>query len=347
MKFINDDDLRKKFTFDEIKKSFESHYINCESYRKYCDSCSFTPSQLNDFNDLYSIPQIPTAIFKSVDVYSGDKSECKCCTSSGTKGVVSKIYRDRKTIESFVETIEQTVSKLYGLTKENSVIFNLGPELEEAGDIWLAYVTGFLKNVYETYNFMHSGIFETDKLIEKINNTSGKRIVLLGAPVLFMKLFADLKAKNIKMTLPKDSVAFTVGGWKSINGDVLTRNELCEMFREYLDIETNQYYDIYNQVESNTPFFECKNHKKHIPSGYLVIIRDPVTLEKMNNGEEGIISFLDSSAGSYPSFVISDDIGSVSEKCECGIGGQILNYKRRVQTVEAKGCALKIDQRLV
>lgn len=346
-RYINDENERNEFTFNEIKKCFEFHYNNCIQYKVFCDINEIEPSDINEFDDLYKIPQIPTAVFKSLDVHSVDKRACKCCTSSGTKGAVSRIYRDEATIRSFVETIRMDAGLLYGLTIDNCVVYNLGPSAAEAGDIWIAYVTGFLRNILETHNFMHSGVLETDALVEKLRNADGtKRIVLLGAPALFMKVFADMERNNIHLELPADAIVFTAGGWKVKSDISLGRDAICSMFKMYFGIDESQYFDVYNQVESNTPFFECKYHKKHIPAGFLAIIRDPVTLEKLDDGEEGIMTFIDSSSKSYPAFVMTDDIASVSEGCECGIGGQVFNYVRRVTAVETKGCALKLDQKM-
>ena len=120
---------------------------------------------------------------------------------------------------------------------------------------------------------------------------------------------------------------------------------ICGCVRSsYFVIKGDQYFDVFNQVESNTPFFECRCHRKHIPAGFLVFTRDPVSLEKLDDGEEGVLCFLDSSAESYPAFVITDDIGRITEGCECCLGGQVFSFTRRVRTVETKGCALKLEQ---
>ena len=336
-------------TFSKIKKSFEYHYTHCESYRNYCQHGyeEFTPEDLNQFEDLYKIPQISTAIFKTLDVCSTDKDSCKCCKSSGTKGTVSKIYRDKQTVQAFQNSIVEQANLMYGLTTDNCVIYNLGPSEEEAGDIWIAYVMGFLKNVYESYNFMHGGVLESDKLIDAVkNHTSKKRIVLLGAPALFIRVFEFMETKGIHLSLPDDALFLTAGGWKSRTGDTMSREALNELITKYFGIGESQIFDIYNQVESNTLFFECRYHHKHIPTDFLMIIRDPRTLEKLDDGQEGLVTFLDPGSNSYPAFVMTDDIGYVTEGCECGFKGQIFHYVRRVKTVETKGCAMKLDQNL-
>lgn len=334
--------------FTKLKENFEHHFQSCEPFRNYCvDFNKFTPEKLNSFNDLYMIPQISTAVFKAMDVCSVDKESCKCCKSSGTKGTVSKIYRDKQTVQAFLDSIVEQANLMYGLTADNCVIYNLGPSEEEAGDVWIAYAMGFLKTVYESYNFMHGGVLESDKLIEALkNHTSEKRIVMLGAPALFVRIFEIMETKGIHLNLPNDALLLTAGGWKSRTGDTMSREALNSLITKYFGIGDSQIYDVYNQVESNTPFFECRYHHKHVPAGFLMIVRDPRTLEKLEDGKEGLVTFLDSSSNSYPAFVLTDDIGYVTEGCECGIKGQIFHYVRRVNTVETKGCAMKLDQKV-
>ena len=78
-----------------------------------------------------------------------------------------------------------------------------------------------------------------------------------------------------------------------------------------------------------------------------MIVRDPRTFEKLDDGKEGVITFLDSSSNSYPAFVVTDDIGYVTNGCDCGLNGQVFHYVRRVETVETKGCAMKLDQKIL
>lgn len=348
MDFMADEKSIQDYTFTKIKESFEYHYQQCESYRRFCtQGHKFSPESLNEFDDLEKIPQISTAVFKSIDVCSVDKNSCKCCKSSGTKGTVSKIYRDDQTIQSFLHSICENVKEMYDLTPENCVIYNLGPSEEEAGDVWIAYVTGFLKRVFETYHFLRAGVLETDELIEKIKDiNTRKRVVLLGAPTLFVRLFEKMEDGNIHIQLPDDAIMLTAGGWKNKAGDTMSRTAFSELIKNYFGIGENQYFDLYNQVESNTLFCECQYHNKHVPAGHLIIVRDPRTLEKMEDGKEGLITFLDATSNSYPAFVMTDDIGYVTRECECGRKGQVFHYVRRARSVEAKGCAMKLDQNI-
>ena len=236
VRFIENEKERKDFTFTEIKKSFCFHYQNCDSFRAYCDMYHFTPDSINTFEDLYMIPQITTTIFKSMDVLSKEKRSCKCCTSSGTKGVVSRIYRDKATVRAFLDSVYSGLNRFYDMDIKETVILNLGCDKEEAGDVWLAYVTGFLNSDMETRNFVHSGILETQKLVETINDPEmKKRILLLGPPTLFLKVFEDMEKENIKVKLPENAVVITAGGWKNKSNISLSREEFLKKLNIYFE----------------------------------------------------------------------------------------------------------------
>lgn len=336
-----------KEIYSDMKNVFEFHYNNCELYRKYCIKNECKPSDINSIEDLCKIPQIPTAVFKQFDVLSKKIEECTCCLSSGTKGFTSKIYRDEETINKFLDLIDDSIKKLYGCTKDNCIVLNLGPDVEEAYDIWMGLATSLVRTRYNEYFFTHSMKIDVEKFINFFNDEEkirDKKIIIFGAPTLFLRVFDYIEQNQIDFSIKQEAIVITAGGWKNAKGETLSKEEFYKKFETNLGISSDYIYDAYNQVEMNTPIFECRNHKKHIPENLKVIIRDPVTLEPLPYGKEGVITFLDSSAKSFPCFVITDDIGYLTEKCECGLDGPIFNYKRRVLTVETKGCALKMDQ---
>ncbi|MDI6798944.1 MAG: hypothetical protein QMD12_03055 [Candidatus Aenigmarchaeota archaeon] len=80
-----------------------------------------------------------------------------------------------------------------------------------------------------------------------------------------------------------------------------------------------------------------------------VSIRNPNNLnEEVGVGEEGLFAFLASTITSYPSFIISGDIGVMTtgyeEKCECGRIGPTVEHRRRAKGMAARGCALVLEE---
>jgi long-chain-fatty-acid---luciferin-component ligase len=90
---------------------------------------------------------------------------------------------------------------------------------------------------------------------------------------------------------------------------------------------------------------DCEHGRKHCPPWLHASARAPKTLAPLGWGESGILAYLDPTATSYPCFVLSDDFGSVTrgERCPCGRSGDVLTIERRINRIEARGCALKLD----
>ena len=65
----------------------------------------------------------------------------------------------------------------------------------------------------------------------------------------------------------------------------------------------------------------------------------------MPSGAKGVLSFLDPTPRSYPGYLLSEDIGIVYEDFACGCGRttDAVEIVRRVNRVESRGCALRIE----
>jgi long-chain-fatty-acid---luciferin-component ligase len=138
----------------------------------------------------------------------------------------------------------------------------------------------------------------------------------------------------------------TAGGWKRATGSVVPRDELTDLVVSAFALpEGGQVRDCFNMVELNSVLFECEHQVKHVPPWLRVTARDPGTLEVLPSGAQGTLAFLDALPTSYPGFLLSDDFGTVryGVACPCGRTSDVLDVTRRIQTVEARGCALKMD----
>jgi long-chain-fatty-acid---luciferin-component ligase len=342
-----DDKKRNEFQKKYILETFGHHYSKCSKYKSYCDFLKVTPEVLANTKDLSSIPVIPTAVYKNMKITSVPEEQIvKRCTSSGTQGLISEVYRDEDTICRLINSITVGIKEFYNIDPDGMVVANLGPSTEEAGDIWFSYITSIIDLLGETHYFVKNGTLLCEELEEFIEGfKSEKRLVLLGPPVMYRYFIDYLLRKNKKLSMGEKDLLITAGGWKKFSGEKIEREPFTDLVSENLGIRKENVFDLFNQVELNTVIFECEHKKKHIPPWLRVIVRNPVTLEEVPDGEIGILSYLDSSALSYTCFILSDDFGRVTTGCTCGRTGQVVEIVRRVNRVETKGCAVKIDSK--
>lgn len=331
-----------------IIEAFRHHYSNSEEYRKFCENSNIGLDDIKIKADLVKIPQIPSAIFKSIDVLSIDRKDIvKRCTSSGTHGLISNIYRDEITLDRLLNSISFGLKELYDIDINGCTVVNLGPDTDEAADIWFAYITSILNLVLDAHNFMVKGELQCEAVYNFINNNSDKKLLILGAPPLLLHFINYLKDNGLKLNLKKGDIVKTAGGWKKHTGIMIERDEFSLLMKEYFNADEEGILDAFNQVELNTVVFECNKKSKHLPPWVKVIVRDPYTLEDIGYEKLGILSYLDASSNSYPCFLLSDDLGILKKDCSCGRSGDVVQLVRRVKKVEAKGCAIKIDSNLL
>ena len=142
---------------DIITKSFRYHYNNCEVYRKYCDFVNITPDMIQNENDFLKIPLIPSTMFKIQDIITGDRNNIvRVCTSSGTKGHVSNIYRDATTMDFFFKSICHNLKEYMDV--KDLYCLNLGPTEKESKDLWIAYAINMLGRIYPIDNYIREGL---------------------------------------------------------------------------------------------------------------------------------------------------------------------------------------------
>lgn len=343
-----DEVRRQGFQFDILREAFRHHFENCPAFGRYCQSEGVTPELIKAPEHLPRIPLIPSSTFKSLDVRSvPEESITKVCYSSGTRGGLSRIPRDNTSLERFVGSIRISAEQLLGLRAEAQV-FNLGPDSDEAKEVWFPYVMSLLGLLRPAENYVMDGVFYPLSLVEALSSLpKTTQPFLVGPPILFLRLLHFLHEEGVTLDLgAQGGFVVTAGGWKSFSDEQIEREEFTTLCTTLLGVKgRGQIRDAYNMVELNTVLFECELGIKHIPPWLIIESLDPETLAPKQSNEMGLLAFYDPLPTSYPGFILSDDFGKVNkETCACGRSGPTFEFCRRVALVEGRGCALTMGR---
>jgi hypothetical protein len=95
-------------------------------------------------------------------------------------------------------------------------------------------------------------------------------------------------------------------------------------------------------VEHPILYCDCKNHHFHVPAYSRVIIRDVKTLERVSNGQIGLVNLITPMVKATPILsVMTDDLGVLHEgvECGCGIISPYLEIIGRIGLKDIKTCA--------
>jgi long-chain-fatty-acid---luciferin-component ligase len=225
-------------------------------------------------------------------------------------------------------------------------IFNIGPATREAPNLWIAYVMAGVAVIYTTRCYVQNDVFDIEQLVADMTAVPhSEGISVVGPPPLLLDLAKFLEARG-GVALGDRALVLATGGWKRRQGEAVARGEFDRRVTAALGLAAiEQVRDTYNMVELNTVMFECAHKAKHCAPWVYASARDPRTLAELPSGQAGLLAFADPTPTSYPGFVLSDDFGTVQRRvqCACGIAGDTLTIERRVNKVETRGCALKLE----
>jgi long-chain-fatty-acid---luciferin-component ligase len=351
--FHLDDALKDEALYHEAQRQIIISTLRFHVSRNHAYHDYYTSFGLKDPPDadlpLSAIPLLPSSLFKRrglVLATASDEQIIKRCTSSGTRGSISSVPRDEQTLTNFLGSISSALSCFFNLDRiGNHKAFILGPMPEEAGDLWFSYVLSSMALSFHTEYCEKHGKFRMADAASSIQAAVERRlsVFIIGPPFRIVELCGFLEDRGSSVCLSEDSFVISAGGWKDKESRAIPRVEYIKLVAETFNIDSQMIRDSYNMVELNTVLNECEFHEKHVLPWVDVVARDPSTNHALGDDEPGILSFCDGSALSYPGFILSEDYGVVSSAaCRCGRFGKRVEVLRRIEGLEARGCALKM-----
>lgn len=317
-------------------------------YGRYAERQGFSLPKLQEPGGLNAVPLLPSALFKrrGVSVAHPRAGDILWTTSSGTQGGLSQIPRDDTTLRRFFSSIAILTKSVLEVENPDADLLALGPPADEAKNLWIAYVTaGTAVLLPRTKHYVRDGALHIEDAIRDLQALEGVHVGIMGPPPLILELAKAVSARRVPLRLRHTSQVITIGGWKRRSGEAVPRADFDETVSSAFGLGVAQVRDIFNMVELNTVIMECSAKSLHIPPWLYVRARNHATLEVVPSGVSGVLSYLDPTAVSYPAFILSDDLGVVFENqtCACGRTSDVLKIERRLNTVETRGCALKMD----
>jgi long-chain-fatty-acid---luciferin-component ligase len=329
-----------------IAAAAEHHIATSEVFARLAHGQGFSVQELRATGELASVPLVSSGLFKHRDVRSGTHGAVRLSRSSGTQGTESIVPRDDPTLERLTGTVLHGLREFLGHTAARET-FVLSPPAAEAQDVWFSYVLTLVELLYDTRFFVHTGALRCDELYGALATLDREvEPAIVAPPGLLVDFLRWMVGHDLRLQLgARSGFVVTAGGWKRREDEAVDRAELIALAGDRLGIAATQLRDAFNMVELNTVLFECEHARKHIPPWLAIHARRPADMAIAASGEEGLLSFLDPTATSYPAFILSDDFGRVhAERCPCGRHGETVQLTRRLATVEQRGCGLKLNR---
>lgn len=328
------------------------HRENCKEIRYLYEKEGFDPSSLQSEKDLERLPFIGVTGMKYFLLTSlpHEKAVLKL-TSSGTRGQKTQIWFDEESLNR-VQGMMDVLWAQDGLVSDVPTNYcNFIYDPEQAKDLGIAFS---VKNeqrftpVKDSYFAVKKNAeghweFQVEETIRRLRRYAeeGSPVRLLGIPSFIFELLQKLQEVG-PILLPAGTWTITGGGWKAAEDKKITREQYRSLVTEYLGIPDENIRDGFGMAEHSAPYSECKDHRFHIPVYNRILVRDPITLNVLPNGQTGLLEFITPFNAMVPNLaILSTDLGFLDkEPCSCGSNSPTFTLVGRGGLTKHKGCAI-------
>lgn len=355
----------QELKFEVIKKAAIHHYNDCQAYKRICRKSNFNPTKdLKSYQDIVKIPWITSKSFKqSYNLYQDlisvpENQIYEWYHSSGTSGDPSFVGRDELTYNRFYAGGIRMMELLLGVKRfQKGIVF--GPPLEAVQGLTFAigmkiWTEGMCdESIYLMTQKREEGKIPIDidlTIKTLVSASKTKEICNVGgaSPLAFFTLKNIYENSGQTFDLNKESFgAGFGGGWKTVTGEQITREQFRQVLSEVLGIYQESIRDIYALTENDMIYMECEEFSYHVPPWGEVIIRDPETMAPVEEGEKGLINLINPLAYSWPGIsILLDDVATLvsDKKCKCGRFGRTIDQIGRAVGSDARGCGAMVTE---
>jgi Acyl-protein synthetase, LuxE len=159
--------------------------------------------------------------------------------------------------------------------------------------------------------------------------------------ILWNHLVKPLLAEGICLNLPNIRILHS-GGWKRLQEQAVEKSVFNQKLADVFGCTPECVIDFYGMVESVGVIFpDCTEGNKHGPAFGDVIVRNPLTLEPVAEGEHGIVQVCSVLPTSFPgNLLLTEDMAQVLayDGCACGRRGISFRFAGRIPKAEVRGC---------
>jgi len=298
------------------------------------------------------LPYLPVTSFKTDPPLAlvGTEKIVRTLSSSATTGQTpSRVALDAETSMRMVKGVASILRSFIGPTRRPYLVIDAPETLAARTEIGArgAAIQALRPFASEIVCCLRVGVTGDLELEEQVLNESasrwrGQEVLIYGFTyVVWKHLVTPLLAKGVTLRMPMIRLLHS-GGWKRLQDEAVTRDTFNAGVAELFGCREEHVIDFYGMVENVGIIYpDCEYGNKHVPAFGDVIIRDPLTLLPVAEGQEGLVQVCSVLPTSFPGFlVLTDDIARVVcyDGCPCGRRGTCFRFVKRVPKAEVRGC---------
>ena len=331
-------ELKSLALLDKIVQLTEHHRKNCEEYDKFLQATGWRGAL-----SLEEIPFFPVRLFKELTLKSiSDDEVFRTLTSSGTTGDnVSRIFLDAEAASVQSQMMVRTMSEIIGKIRLPMLIID--SKSVTTGRSFSARGAGILgmMNLGRKYCFaLDDDLLLAEDDVHSFLEEHGRTPFLIFGFTYMVWTNLALLETHLNLDLTLGTLVHS-GGWKKLVDQAVDQKEFRDQLIRRFGL--NQIYNFYGMVEQiGTVFIESENGDGSLtcPTFADVIIRDPITLKPLPDGEVGLIQTISTLPTSYPGHsILTEDMGVIEGTDDQSRLGKRFRVVGRLPRAEVRGCS--------
>lgn len=338
-----------------LKDEIEYACSRSLAYRNYIQHW---PVPTHAARRIADLPYLPVALLKAQPPLSlVDPHEIKrILTSSSTTGQIpSRVTLDSPTARRMTRGVVVIAQDFIGSSRRPYLVVDVsgstggGPELGARG----AAIQGlqpFASAVTHCLELNRDGdlALNRDTLHRFAESLGSSPVLVYGFTyILWRYLVKPLLDDNIRLAMPGVHVLHS-GGWKLLQAEAVDKKTFNDGVARVFGCSPDRVIDFYGMVENVGVIYpDCSEGNKHVPAFADVIVRNPLTLEPICEGEQGIVQVCSALPTSFPgNLLLTEDMARIVsyDGCRCGRRGTCFRFVGRVPKAELRGCG-NIDRK--
>lgn len=352
--FSTPQEEKAAFFLPSVIAAMTSHYERCEMYRRWCDRRGWDPRK-SEVTSVGELPFLPVNIFKRLELNALENNEAlKVLRSSATSSQIpSSVALDKITRDRQMKVLAASLREVLGPSRRPFIVFDVQPNMSQRNSVELsarvAGIRGYLMAASKTYYVMNdeSGTLSLDidrlkHALAEVKSSGSELCMIAYTYVLYQHVVKDLLSKDIRFELPDSTKIIHFGGWKKLEAERVSKKVLLGDTASVFGMDARNVFDIYGFTEQLGVIYpDDSDGIKRAPVYSEVVVRDPVSLQPVPDGETGLLEFITPIPNSYPgAVVLTDDIGRIVNRSAgnsgwSGTGFEILG---RANNAEVRGC---------
>lgn len=342
-------DKREAGLLELLKEELEYASRRHAGYENYIQHW---PVDYRTAGKVADLPFLPVGILKAnppLSFISPAEVKRTLTSSATTSQLPSRVVLDAPTARRMTKGIVTIVRDFIGSARRPYLVVDTPDFMRSENALGArgAAIQGlhpFASQATYCLNLNEQGDLTLDqhKLREFAENHHGAEVLVYGFTfILWNHLVKPLLAEGICLDLPNIRILHS-GGWKKLQDQAVEKAVFNEQLARVFGCTPDCIIDFYGMVESVGVIFpDCPEGNKHGPAFGDVIVRNPLTLEPVAEGEHGIVQVCSVLPTSFPgNLLLTEDMAQVIayDGCPCGRRGISFRFAGRIPKAELRGC---------